>query len=255
MVDPRRRRGGRRAGHDPGPARGALRHHAGRGDAVAGHLLRDAGRAVPGVRPDHRLHRRGADAVPVRADADRRQFRRLTRRDDQGPAAGHGPAGDRPVRAAGRGHRARRPRPASRGRTAAERDEQPDRDRDADLHHLCVPVRSHRCAADHRRAGRDGAGAPRADHTEADPAGPGREADRQRTRGTGPVTRRLRAARRGGQAGLAPGRHDLRSFGEHRAVPARRDRGNHQFVPAHHRVAITAESEERELAQAREADS
>ena len=40
---------------------------AGGGDALARRALRHAGRAVPGLRADHRLHRRGHDAVPVRA--------------------------------------------------------------------------------------------------------------------------------------------------------------------------------------------
>jgi uncharacterized MnhB-related membrane protein len=47
---------------------------------------------------------------------------------------------------------------------------QPDRAGQADLHHVRVPVRGHRRAADHRGGRRDGAGAPRAHHAEAHPA-------------------------------------------------------------------------------------
>ena len=88
LLDPGRRLGRRRAGHDPGPAGGALRPDARGGDALAGDHVRHAGRAVPRLRADHRLHRRGPHAVPVRPDADRHQLGGLDRGDDQGPAAG-----------------------------------------------------------------------------------------------------------------------------------------------------------------------
>ena len=105
----------RRAGHDPGPAGGALRDHARRGDALPGHHVRHAGRALPRLRADHRLHRRGADAVPVRHHADRHQLVGLDRGDDQGPAGGRRARRDRPVRDLDPRHRARGHRPGRAG--------------------------------------------------------------------------------------------------------------------------------------------
>ena len=52
--------------------------------------LHRAGRAVPRRRAGRRLHRRGHDAVPVRAHAGRRRLRRLAGRDAPRPAGGRG---------------------------------------------------------------------------------------------------------------------------------------------------------------------
>ena len=116
--------------------------------------------AVPGLRAGHRLHRRGADAVPVRAHDRRRQLGRLARGDDQRASGcgrrwprsgcwcccrliiGHAAIG--PARRAG----------AANFGTATSGP------RHADLHHVRVPVRGDQRAADHRGARRDGAGAP-----------------------------------------------------------------------------------------------
>ena len=71
---------------------------------------------------------------------------------------------------------------------------QPDRDRDADLHHLRVPVRGHRGPADYRGGRRDGAGAPRARDAPAHAARNGRPPGGQRSARAGPLAGRLRAA-------------------------------------------------------------
>ena len=84
-------------------------------------------------------HRRGADAVPVRGHADRRQLRGIAEGDDQGPAAVGGPRGHRPPGAAGRRHRARGHRLGGPDHQRAGQPK-PHRPRAADLHHLCVPV-------------------------------------------------------------------------------------------------------------------
>ena len=47
---------------------------------------------------------------------------------------------------------------------------QPERDRQADLHHVRVPVRGDQRPADHRRTRGHGPRAPRAHHAQADPA-------------------------------------------------------------------------------------
>ncbi len=63
------------------PERRALRAVAGaRRCCRIGVHVPDAGRPVPGLRADHRLHRRDHDAVPVRADAHRARVRRLDHR-------------------------------------------------------------------------------------------------------------------------------------------------------------------------------
>ena len=98
------------------------------------------------------------------------------------------------------------------------RREQPVRHRHLDLHHLRVPVRGHRRAADHRGGRGHGAGAPRARHAPAHPAGTRRPPAGQRPPGAGPVARRVRAARLRGPAGPAAGRHDLRAVGQFGAV-------------------------------------
>ena len=98
--------------------------------------------------------------------------------------------------------------PAAHG-DGGEQHGQPDRDRDADLHHLRVPVRNHRRPADHLGGRRHGARAPRARDAPADAARPGGPPDRQRAARPGPVARRLRAARRRGPAGPAAGRQHL----------------------------------------------
>ena len=178
-----------------------------------GHHVRDAGRAVPRLRADHRLHRRGPDAVPVRPHADRHQLGGLDRGDDQGPADGRRARRDRPVPGPGPRHRARGHRPG-REDHRGERHGQPDRAGPADLHHLRVPVRSHRRAADHRGGRRDGAGAPRAHRAQAHPARSRRPAAGQRPAGPRPGAGRLRAARRRGPAGPAAGRLDVGALGQ-----------------------------------------
>ena len=183
----------RRAGHDPGQAGRALRADAGRGDAVPGHHVRHAGRAVPGLRADHRVHRRGPHAVPVRAHARRHQLGGLDRGDHQGPAAGRRPGRDRPAGAAGPRHRACGHR-AGRRRRARRTAWTTSPASHADLHHLRVPVRGHRRPADHRGGRRDGARAPRAHHAPAHAAGPGRPAAGQRPPRAGPAAGRLCAA-------------------------------------------------------------
>ena len=76
--------GGRGPRHGAGPAGGVLRGAARRGDALPGRPLRHRGRAVPRLRADHRVHRRGADAVPVRAHDRRRERPGLPEGDDRG---------------------------------------------------------------------------------------------------------------------------------------------------------------------------
>ena len=68
-----------RARHGAVPQGRALRGPARRGDAVAGHPVRAGRGAVPGLRADHRVHRRGADAVPVRPHDRRRHVGRRAR--------------------------------------------------------------------------------------------------------------------------------------------------------------------------------
>src|SRR5580698_10948363 len=123
-----------------------------------------------------------------------------------------GPGRDRPARPARPRHRARGHRPGH-AVEQQRRHEQPDRHRHLDLHHLRVPVRGHRRAADHRSGRSHGAGAPRARYTPAHPAGTRRPPAGQRPPGAGPVARRVRAARFRGPAGPAAGRHDLRGVG------------------------------------------
>ena len=62
------RGGGGGPRHDPGPPGRALRRAARHRDALARGPLRTAGSAVPGLRPGDRVHRRRADALPLRAD-------------------------------------------------------------------------------------------------------------------------------------------------------------------------------------------
>jgi len=116
-------------------------------------------------------------------------------------------------------HRSRGDR-AGRDGDGGEQYGQPDRDRDADLHHLRVPVRNHRRPADHLGGRRHGARAPRAHDAPADAARSGGPPDRQRAARPGPVARRLRAARRRGPAGSAAGRQYLRRVGQHGAGAA-----------------------------------
>ncbi len=62
----------RGGGRGDGGQRGLLRDVSGDDDDHPGGVLHDRGRVVPRRGPDRGLHRRGDDAVPVRADADRR---------------------------------------------------------------------------------------------------------------------------------------------------------------------------------------
>ena len=156
----------RRARHGAVPQGGALGAVPGADDDHPGGAVHRPGRAVPRRRADRRLHRRGDDAVPVRADADRRRLRptRWSRR-----CAGNGsrpilvglgfahPAGrrDRPASLSTAPRSAARPRPTPAGR-------QRRRAGGADLHPLPVGVRAHQRAADHRGGRGDGADAPRA---------------------------------------------------------------------------------------------
>ena len=109
------------ARHGPGPPGGALRGAARGRDALARRAVRAAGRAVPGLRPDDRLHRRGADAVPVRAD-DRRASAPRTRSWRPSRASGWPRAGrDRPAGAAQPDRRARGARPGRAAGAAVRR--------------------------------------------------------------------------------------------------------------------------------------
>ena len=139
VLDPRRARGLRRTRHDPGAAGRALRAHARGRDALPRGHVRHAGSAVPGLRPGHRLHRRGADAVPVRGHADRRHLGGIAEGNHQGPAAVGGPGRHRPRGAADRRHRARGDRHGGPDDQRAGH-RQPHRPRAADLHHLRLPV-------------------------------------------------------------------------------------------------------------------
>ena len=149
-------------------------------DDHPGGALHRPGRAVPRRRAGGRLHRRGDDAVPVRADADRRGLRRsrwwkpfadnASPRSRRASAfgilliAGIGNVSVDRVHRAGRGQRRRqRRRPGG-----------------ADLHPLPVGVRTDQRAADHRRTRRDGAGAPGALRPPQDPARAGHRAVRPR---------------------------------------------------------------------------
>ena len=137
------------------------------------------GRAVPGLRAGHRLHRRGADAVPVRAHDRRHHRRRLDHRDAPRPAAVGGHRRHRAADPAGARRRQRGDRPGGEEHRAV-RQQQRDRPGAPDLHQVRLPVRAHQRAAHHRRARRDGARAPRADRAQAHPAGAGPAASRQR---------------------------------------------------------------------------
>ena len=77
----------RRPRHPVRPQGRARRAAAGRRDDQPGDAVRRARRAVPLRGPDHRLHRRDLDAVPVRADARRGRRVRLRGRDHPGSAA------------------------------------------------------------------------------------------------------------------------------------------------------------------------
>ena len=123
-------------------------------DDLAGGPLHRPGRAVPRHRADHRLHRRGHDAVPVRAHAGRRRRLRLAGRDDA--RASGSPAivlGLGLRRAAGRSASARRSlgdrSPASTQANAEAATSQGIAA--ADLHPLRLRLRGHLRAADHRR--------------------------------------------------------------------------------------------------------
>ena len=100
VLDPGAAGPGRRGRHGVRQGRGALGALAGADHALPGLPVHGAGRRVPRLRPDHRLHRRDHDAVPVRADADRPGRRRLGHR---GAARSAGRT------AADRRHRPRRP--------------------------------------------------------------------------------------------------------------------------------------------------
>ncbi len=76
-----------------------------------------------------------------------------------------------------------------------------------DLHQVRLPVRAHQRAAHHGRAGRHGARAPRADFTQAHPAGTGPAASRQRPASPAARSGHLRPAQRGGHARPAARRH------------------------------------------------
>ena len=141
--------------------------------------------AVPRRRADLRLHRRRDDAVPLRPDAGRRRLLRLAGRDDQGPAG-------RGRRCSGSASRvllligvlgARRPSPPPAGPDGRST-------RSGNITALAALIfgqlrlglRGHRRAADHRGAGRDGAGPPRAARPAADPARAVDAADQGRRR-------------------------------------------------------------------------
>ena len=147
---------------------------------VARGPLPRAGRAVPRRRAGGRLHRRGDDAVPVRADAGRRRLRRLAGRDPPRPAdrraCSPGSASARCSSSASGDaivdQRRAWTRPTPDGNVAG-----PGR---PDLLALRVRVRGDQRAADHRGARRDGAGPPRAPRR---PGRPSASCPSQRFRG------------------------------------------------------------------------
>ena len=222
VLGARHRLGGGRARDDPVPAGGALRGAARRRDALAGRPVPDGRRAVPGGRADHRLHRRGADALPVR-DHDRRgELGRLPARDHPRPAALGRPGRHRAAGAADPGRRARGDR-AGGPRLSQLRGGQREQDRDPDLHPVLLPVRSHQRAAHHRGAGRHGAGAPGADQPEADPARPVPAAGGGRAPDAAAGAGDLRPPQRGGLPGAAARRHPGGAVGQpgHLRAPRR----------------------------------
>ena len=167
LLHPRADHGAGRA-RDPVRAQGRARRAAAGGrDDLAGDPLRRPGGAVPLRGADHRLHRRDPDAVPLRADARRRRRLRLGGRDDPRPAAVRDPGRADPRRDPGRRRRSALAR--QRGRPLGG---QQGRQHRGARQHPVLPLRlrlrGHLRAADHRRRGRDGAGAPRAAHPEVD---------------------------------------------------------------------------------------
>ena len=76
------------------------------------------------------------------------------------------------------------------------------------------PFESHQRPADHRRAGRHGAGAPRAHHAQADPAGAGPAPADRRAPGAAARPGHLRAAQRSGHARPAARRLAVRAVGQ-----------------------------------------
>ncbi len=223
VLAARRGVGERRARPGPAPPGGVLRADAGRGDALAGGAVRAAGRAVPGLRAGDRVHRRGADAVPVRPDDRRHPGPGLPRGDPPGPAAVGRAGRDRPAGAAGPDHRARRAggRIAG-GIRAVLRRGQPQRDRPAHLHQLRVPVRGDQRAADHRGAGRHGAGPPGTHLAQAHPACPVPDPGGQRRSRAAARPGHLRPAQRGRHARPPPGRDPGRHLGQPVHQPADR---------------------------------
>ena len=121
LLAARRGVGQRGARHDHGAQGRVLRGPAGRGHALAGRLVRPAERAVPGLRPGDRVHRRGAHAVPVRPDDRGYPVQGLPRGDHQGPAGRRRAGRDRPAGAAqpDRGTRGPRHRPGGRADPSA----------------------------------------------------------------------------------------------------------------------------------------
>ncbi|CAA9222022.1 MAG: NADH-ubiquinone oxidoreductase chain J, partial [uncultured Blastococcus sp.] len=225
-------RAGRRAGHGVQPQRRPLRPLAGQHHAGARRLLRRPGGAVPGRGPDHRLHRRHHDPLPLRADAGRPRLLRLRRGDPAGAADRRRGARDRVRRARRRRHRRGHPRPAEHrpGRRAGRAGQHPG-DRRAAVHRLPAGLRGHQCAADHRRGRRHG---PRAHRTRPgqplDAAGtvPGALPHRPAADAARPRCVRARQLRRGRRA--AARRPDRRGQPghRHRAAGARPDAAPHR---------------------------
>ncbi|CAA9371207.1 MAG: NADH-ubiquinone oxidoreductase chain J, partial [uncultured Nocardioides sp.] len=209
VLDPGPADGGRRARHPVRAQGGARGPPAGRRDDQPGRALPRPRGAVPVRRADHRLHRRHLDALPLRDDAHRRRHHRLGRRDDPRAARPRGAprpaAGRRPRDRAGPGH----PRHGGRSRGGQRGRERPE-PRQHPLLPLRLRVRGDQRPADHRRPGRDGAGAPRAPVREAHPGLDGGAADarlrraRQAPRAAA-LTRCLRPSQRGRHA-RAPAR-------------------------------------------------
>src|SRR6185437_7775330 len=179
-------------------------------------------RAVPRIRPGHRLHRRRDDAVLVRPHADRGRHARKLGRDTARTAARGRCRRARVLAVAvcwassGGDHQQRRAngceQPTRRPGQCGGRPGQHLRDREPALHPLHLRFRGDQRPADHRRPWCDGARAPRTARTQARPA----RADARPVQDWYPpnaATRawRVRAAQRGRHSCTAARRQSIRT--------------------------------------------